>query len=209
MSTDATPGEAPAAPAVANEAALGAALAAPSDASAIAAATAAFERFRDALSAARDPARLRAAVVDEIRIDRHVPGPRGSAPLAETFAGIAEVERWFARSPAAVQFSLAGSARVDEGDVAEGAPARWSIEYAYDAADFHNGGIWTSRFAGDGRIASLSHHPFALRDDPPASPGTPHAHGGSGHSHGDVPHAHGSHGSHGHGHGGSGPSHGG
>ena len=193
MSTDATPGEAPGAPEVANE-------------SAIAAATAAFERFRDALNAARDPARLRAAVVDEIRIDRHMPGPRSSAPLAETFAGIAEVERWFARSPASVRFSLAGPARIDDGEVADGAPARWSIEYAYAAADFHNGGIWAARLAGDGRIASLSHHPFALRDDPPASPGTPHAHGGSGHSHGD---AHGAHGSHGHGHGGSGHPHGG
>lgn len=179
MSTDATPGEAPGAPAAAPEVANEVA-----NEAAIAAATAAFERFRDALNAARDPARLRAAVVDEIRIDRHMPGPRGSAPLAETFAGIAEVERWFARSPAAVRFSLAGSARVDQGDAADGAPARWSIEYAYAAADFHNGGIWAARFAGDGRIASLSHHPFALRDDPPAAPGTPHAHGGSGHSHG-------------------------
>lgn len=138
------------------------------------AASAAFRRLADALNRARDPALLRAAVTDDIRIDRHAPGERGAAPVVESFAGVAEVERWFARTPAAVRFSLAGAAWPDPG-------GGWGIEYAYDAGDFHHGGIWIARLAGDGRIAALSHHPFALRDAPP---GAPHVHGGPGHSHG-------------------------
>jgi hypothetical protein len=162
-------------------------------AAAIAAATAAFERLRDALNAARDPVRLRAAVVDEVQIDRHAPGARGAAPRAESFAGVAEVERWLARTPAVVQFALAGAARAEPSDPGDpGAPReQWIVEYAYAAEDFHNGGIWVARLAGDGRIAFLSHHPFALRDAPPAAPDTPHAHGGIPHAHGGSGHPHG------------------
>ena len=61
---------------------------------------------------------------------------------------------------------------------------RWQIHVAAltDAGgDFHHGGIWIARLGGDGRLASLSHHPFALRDAPL---GAPHAHGGAGHPHG-------------------------
>lgn len=138
------------------------------------AARAAFQRLVDALNRARDPALLRAAFADDIALARHAPGERGVAPLAESFTGIAEVERWFSRTPPAVQFSLAGAPwPASESD-------RWGIEYAYDAGDFHNGGIWIARLACDGRLAQLSHHPFALREPP----GTPPAHGGSGHTHG-------------------------
>ena len=135
---------------------------------------AAFQRLADALNRARDPVLLRAAVTDDIRIDRHAPGERGTAPVVESFAGVAEVERWFARMPAGVAFSLAGTAWPDAG-------GGWGVEYAYDAGEFHHGGIWIAWLGGDGRIALLSHHPFALRDAPP---GAPHAHGGSGHTHG-------------------------
>jgi len=149
------------------------------------AASAAFQRFADALNRARDPAALRAAVTDDIRIDRHTPGERGAAPILESFAGLAEVERWVARTPPVVQFALAGAAWLEPaGGDADADGERWAIEYAYRADAFHHGGIWIARLAGDGRIAVLAHHPFALRDPPPGSPGAPHAHGGAGHSHG-------------------------
>jgi hypothetical protein len=124
---------------------------------------AAFQRFVDALNRPRDGAALSAAVVDEVRIERHGPGERGVAPVVESFAGVAAVARWFARTPAAVRFTLAGAAWPDrDGD----GGAAWGIEYAIDAGEFHNGGIWIARLADDGRIASLSHHPFALREQP-------------------------------------------
>jgi len=122
--------------------------------------TAAFQRFADALNQARDAAVLAAAVSDDVRITRHKPGERGAAPAAESFAGLTEVARWFARTPASARFTLAGAPWPD----ADGA---WGVEYAIDAGDFHNGGVWIARLAGDGRIAALSHHPFALRDAPP------------------------------------------
>jgi hypothetical protein len=145
----------------------------------------AFQRFADALNRPRDPALLRAAVIDEVRIDRHAPGERGApvdagaAPVVESvvesFVGVAEVERWFARTPPVVQFALAGPARPD-GDA-------WVVEYTIEVGEFHNGGTWLARLAGDGRIAFLSHRPFALRDGS-GPPGAPHPHGGSGHTHG-------------------------
>jgi hypothetical protein len=137
-------------------------------------AIAAFQRLVDALNRPLDPALLRAAMADDVRIDRHAPGDRGVAPVAESFTGVAEIERWFARTPPSVRFGLAGAAWAEpDGD-------RWGIEYAIDAGEFHNGGVWLARLAGDGRIAFLSHHPFALRD----AGGAPHAHGGSSHTHG-------------------------
>jgi hypothetical protein len=126
-------------------------------------ADAAFQRFVDALNHSRDEAMLRAAVIDDIRVERHRPGERGTAPVAETLAGIAEVVRWFARTPPVVVFSLAGAARPDT----EGT---WVVEYAIAAGEFHNGGVWIARLADDGRLAFLSHHPFALRDQPPTPP---------------------------------------
>lgn len=127
-------------------------------------ALAAFQRLVDALNHARDIAPLRAAVIDDVALARHAPGERDAAPVAERFTGIAEVAAWFARMPPAVEFSLAGApfaaASDDGGD-------RWGIEYAYAADEFHHGGIWIARLTRDGRIAQLSHHPFALRD--PAS----------------------------------------
>lgn len=119
---------------------------------------AAFQRFVDALNRPRDRALLIAAVADDIRIDRSGPGERGIAPVVETFRGVAEVARWLARTPAVASFALAGAAWAD-------ADESWGIEYAIDAGGFHNGGIWIARLAEDGRIAFLSHHPFALRDD--------------------------------------------
>jgi len=127
------------------------------------AASAAFQRFVDALNRPRDTAVLGAAVIDDVRIDRHGPGERGVAPIAEAFAGIAEVARWLARTPPVATFALAGTPWLDPG---AGAVAdTWGVEYAIHAGEFHNGGIWIARLAGDGRIASLSHHPFALRDE--------------------------------------------
>jgi hypothetical protein len=119
---------------------------------------AAFRCFIEALNRSRDGAALYAAVLEDIRLERHAPGERGVAPLAETFTGIAEVARWLLRMPLAITFALAGAAWAD-------GPERWGIEYAYQAGEFHHGGIWIARLAGDGRIAFLAHHPFALRDE--------------------------------------------
>jgi hypothetical protein len=124
-------------------------------------AIAAFERLVDALNHAREGARLRTAACDDIELARHAPGERGVAPIVESFAGVAEVERWFARMPPVVRFSLAGAPWPETGGADD--TDRWGIEYAYAAADFHHGGIWIARLACDGRIAQLSHHPFALR----------------------------------------------
>ena len=121
---------------------------------------AAFQRFVDALNHPRDENVLSAAVTDDVRIDRHGPGERGTAPVAETFTGVAEVARWLARMPPVITFVLAGGGRSDGADA-------WSIEYEYATHDgeFRNGGIWVAQLAADGRITFLSHHPFALRDD--------------------------------------------
>ena len=143
----------------------------------------AFQRLTDALNRPRDPALLGAAVIDEVRIERHAPGQRGTAggaapavePVVESFVGVAEVASWFARTPPIARFALAGAAQPD-GDA-------WVVEYAIEAGEFRNGGTWLARLAGDGRIAFLSHRPFALRDGA-GSPGAPHAHGGTGHTHG-------------------------
>lgn len=145
--------------------------------------TNAFQRLMDALNRPRDPALLRAAVTDDVRIDRHAPGDRATAPVAESFTGVAEVERWFARTPPSVRFGLAGAARPEPEP--EGGAA-WAIEYTIDVGEFHNGGVWLARLAGDGRIAILAHHPFALRDagTPQGQGGAPHVHGGSSHTHG-------------------------
>lgn len=117
----------------------------------------AFQRLVAALNLPRDAKVLSAAVADDVRIDRHSPGERGTAPVAETFTGIAEVARWLARTPPVATFALAGAAWLDAGDT-------WGVEYAIRSGEFHNGGIWLARLAEDGRIAFLSHHPFALHD---------------------------------------------
>lgn len=122
------------------------------------AAGAAFQRFVAALNLPRDAAVLSAAVADDVWIDRHGPGERGVAPVAEAFTGIAEVARWLARTPPVATFALAGAAWPEAGEA-------WGIEYAIRAGELHNGGIWLARLAADGRIAYLSHHPFALRDE--------------------------------------------
>jgi hypothetical protein len=121
-------------------------------------ASAAFLRFVDALNHSRDEAMLRAAVSDDVRLERHAPGERGASAVVEAFDGTAAVLRWFARTPLVVRFSLAGAPALE----ADGA---WRIEYALCAGEFHNGGVWLARFASDGRIAFLAHHPFALRDE--------------------------------------------
>jgi hypothetical protein len=133
-------------------------------------ACAAFQRFVEALNHPRDAMVLGAAVTDDVRIERHGPGERGVAAVAETFDGVAAVARWLLRTPPVAGFSLAGAPAPESGPEAHDAdPAAgpaWIIEYALDAGEFHNGGIWLARLAGDGRIAFLSHHPFALRDAP-------------------------------------------
>ena len=101
---------------------------------------------------------LGAAVTDDVRVERHAPGERAAAPVVEVFSGIAEVTRWLARTPPVVAFALVGEPRPEP----DGACA---MGYAIHAGEFHNGGIWLARLGGDGRIAFLSHHPFALRDD--------------------------------------------
>jgi hypothetical protein len=121
-------------------------------------ATAAFQRFVDALNQSRDEGLLRAAVTDDVRIDRYRPGEPGATTIAEAFTGVAEVASWFARTPLVVSFSLAGSPAPEP----DGA---WRIEYAISAGEFHNGGLWLARLAADGRIAALAHHPFALGDE--------------------------------------------
>jgi len=118
--------------------------------------SAVFQRFADALNPPRDGAALRAAVVDDVRVDRHGPGARGLGPIVEIFRGAARVAGWIARTPAVVRFALAGAPWVD----CDGAGC---IEYAVRAGEFHNGGLWVARLAPDGRLAFLSHHPFALR----------------------------------------------
>ena len=116
---------------------------------------AALQRFVDALNRPRDAAALTAAVTDDVRIDRHAPGD--AAPVAESFTGLAEGARWVARTPAVATFSLAGPAAPGGDD------HTCTVAYAIDAGEFHNGGVWRARLADDGRIAFLSHHPFALR----------------------------------------------
>ncbi len=119
---------------------------------------AAFARFIAALHHPRDAAAVIAAVSEDAQIDRHSPGARGAiTAIAESFTGHAEVARWLARTPPVVRFSLAGPV-VPDGD-------QWTVEYAIDAGEFHNGGVWRARLAADGRIAFLSHQPFALPVD--------------------------------------------
>lgn len=118
---------------------------------------AAFARFLAALHDPRDVAALAAAVTEDVHLDRHAPGARGAiTAIAESFTGWMEVAGWLARTPPVVRFSLAGPAtRAPADDL-------WIVEYAIDAGEFHNGGLWRARLAADGRLAFLSHHPFAL-----------------------------------------------
>ncbi len=178
----------------------------------------AFERFIAALHDPRDAEALSAAVTPDIQVERYTPGERGViTSIAESFEGLAEVQRWLARTPPVVRFTLVGvpvpeamappgaagaasrAPAADEPHVREGhaheahAPAGpeghvhaahelhagdrvvdvdaadaverrpgWAIEYAITAGEFRNGGIWRALIAADGRIAALSHHPFAL-----------------------------------------------
>jgi len=119
--------------------------------------SAAFQRFVDALNPPRDLAVLRTAVVEDVRIDRHGPGERGLGPIVEIFRGVERVAGWIARTPAVISFALVGAPWRDS----DGAGC---VEYAVHAGEFHNGGLWVARLAPDGRLAFLSHHPFALRD---------------------------------------------
>ncbi|HET9625146.1 MAG TPA: hypothetical protein VFP84_27450 [Kofleriaceae bacterium] len=127
---------------------------------------AAFARFAAALNRGRDADALRAAVTDDIEVQRHAPGGRDApGPMVEAFAGFAEVERWILRMPPVITFSLAGAAQPAGG--------QWKIEYAYEIrnhASFRNGGVWVAALAGDGRITWLAHRPFALTaSEPPAA----------------------------------------
>jgi hypothetical protein len=131
------------------------------------AANAAFQRFVEALNRSRDEALLRAAVTDDVQVDRYAPGARGVAPVAETFIGIAEVTRWLVRMPPVIMFALTRGAWPD-GD------GGWVIEYAYHVGEFHNGGLWIARLAEDGRIATLSHHPSSLSFPLSFPPHDPH-----------------------------------
>jgi hypothetical protein len=121
---------------------------------------AAFQRFVDALNQPRDAARLRLALVDDIRVDRHAPGERGVGPIAEIFRGIERVASWLGRTPATIEFTLAVAPWLD----ADGAVC---AHYAIHAGEFDNGGLWVARLGPDHRFTFLSHHPFALRDEAP------------------------------------------
>jgi hypothetical protein len=118
---------------------------------------AAFARFIAALHHPRDAEVLAAAVSEAIELHRHVPGERGViTAVAESFVGRDQVAGWLARTPPVVRFSLAGPVT--------GIDDLWLVAYAIDAGEFHNGGLWRARLAPDGRIAFLSHHPFALTE---------------------------------------------
>jgi len=121
----------------------------------------AFQRSPMRSNRPRDPALLRAAVIDEVRIERHATGRarcagrRGAAPVVESFAGVAESS---AGSPDA-----AGRA-VRAGGGGAARRRRLVVEYAIEVGEFHNGGTWLARLAGDGRHRFLSHRPLALRE---------------------------------------------
>lgn len=99
----------------------------------------------------------RAALADDVRIERFDPVKRGTAALkpVEVFEGIEAAKRWLERTPATITFTLAGEPIV-EGD-------RIIIDYIYSFEDFSNGGTWILRVAND-KIASLAHRPYELRD---------------------------------------------
>ena len=144
-------------------------------------AAASFAAWIAALVHPRDHAPLRAAVRDDVRIERHGPIARGAepvAPAAEVFVGVDAAERWLYRLPPDVRWTIVG-APMAEGEA-------WRVEYALEVAGFVNGGIWVARFADDGRLAHLSHRPFPLPDQDRAAADAPAPHD---HSH-DHAHDH-------------------
>jgi hypothetical protein len=106
-----------------------------------------FDRWIAAINAPRDRSLLDAAVTANVVVERYT----DAGKLAETFEGIDALERWLWRTPPNTVFSTVG-------DVVAG-----EVEYALDIDDFHNGGRWIATFAGDGRIATLSHRPRPLQ----------------------------------------------
>lgn len=127
-----------------------------SDVAAPAALTAVFTRWIDAIHQPGEPAYLAAAVVDDVRVERHAPAPRGDGSpgeLVEVFEGRAAVAAWLARSPAGLTFGLEGEV-VDEAGVVV-------ARYWYEVDGFTNGGRWRAT-TREGRIARLAHQPFAL-----------------------------------------------
>ena len=121
-------------------------------------ADASFDAWIAALNRPRDRALLAAAVTDDVRVERHDPIARDAAvpPPVEIFDGVERVAGWLARLLRATTFTRAGAARAD-GDA-------WTVEYSLHVPelDFTNGGVWVARLAADGRLAFLSHRPFAL-----------------------------------------------
>jgi hypothetical protein len=154
----------------------------------------AFQRFADALNRSRSSSRLRAAVGDDVQLDRHDPGPRdGQRPgrLAESFAGFNAVEGWIHRMPPVITFSL--SSEVSPGPAADAGPGEvWQVRYDYviNNADFRNSGMWVARLTTDGKIAWLAHRPFVLPGPPEVDSEPPAAHHHHHHAHGDGHHHH-------------------
>lgn len=110
-----------------------------------------FQRWVDAVNAPRDRELLVAALADDAVVERHRPGEVDD--VVERFTGVDAIHKWLARTAARSVFALAGEVAV------EGEQAR--VEYAIVLDDFKNGGIWIAR-ARDGKLAHLSHKPFAL-----------------------------------------------
>ncbi len=156
-------------------------------------ASVAFQRFAEALNHSRSSRKLRAAVADDVELERHDPGPRDSdtpGTLAETFAGIDAVERWIHRMPPVITFSLASPV-----GPAPDSMDTWRVRYDYviNNADFRNSGWWLARLARDGKIAWLAHRPFVLPDAPEVDAGehAEHHRAEHGHHHGHAHHEHG------------------
>lgn len=127
-----------------------------SDVGAPAALTAVLTRWIAAIHQPGEPAHLAAAVVDDVRVERHAPAPRADeapGPVVEVIEGRAAVAAWLARSPAGLTFGLEGVVADEAGVLV--------ARYWYEVDGFTNGGRWRA-WTRDDRITRLAHQPFAL-----------------------------------------------
>lgn len=110
---------------------------------------------------APSPEGITATFGDGASIDRHAGGTAEEAgKLLETFTGHEQIARWLALlPPGKFSFALRGEAPLQPGDD----PELPRIAYAiYGPDSFENTGTWMARLDESGRIAWLSHRPFAL-----------------------------------------------